>query len=358
MRIFSGRYPQDLAKVVDHARRMKDLLEDLERVRTEAWFFGRAGELRGVVTLAVTDWRRGATDTETARRAILSHVDHLHRGAARRLRCGLTLACCHADEVITAPGEDDEPLADTEITGPTHPTHGPTAPTGWVDPPETLALVREGRKLIEVHARSLARRLGPGSPTLDDLRECGEEALLIAARAYDERRDPNFERWASVRIRNGIVDGMRSWRSPRGRAKGMLRELVSGWEKCPSHGQETRAHDIEEASGGAFPGGTAGPAAGLVERLQASCASPEELVAKAQLESTVRTLVAQLPGRERALIKRMYFEGQTLLDAAASMGVTRAWARRVHEQAIAKIQGGLQQPRPVGSGRGRARKRL
>ena len=91
MRIFSGQYPKDLGKVIEHAKRLKDLLDELERVRTDAWFLGRAGELRGVVGLAVTDWRSGASDAEAAGRTIVAYVDELHRGASKRLRCGLAL---------------------------------------------------------------------------------------------------------------------------------------------------------------------------------------------------------------------------------------------------------------------------
>jgi hypothetical protein len=36
-----------------------------------------------------------------------SYVDGLHRGAAKRLHCGLTLECCRTDDAITTvPGDE------------------------------------------------------------------------------------------------------------------------------------------------------------------------------------------------------------------------------------------------------------
>jgi hypothetical protein len=66
MGVFSGKYPKDLAKVIRHAKRMTDVLNEVERVRADAWFRGRASELRGIVALAVADWRSGALDAEGA----------------------------------------------------------------------------------------------------------------------------------------------------------------------------------------------------------------------------------------------------------------------------------------------------
>jgi RNA polymerase sigma factor for flagellar operon FliA len=347
MGVFSGQYPKDLAKVIEHAERMTDVLNEMERVRTDAWFLGRAVELRGVVSLAVADWRSGASDAEAAGRAILSYVDTLHRGASKRLRCGLALECCELDDVITAEASDDaESVAgtDAKTTGASRPTNGPTVPAGWVDRPEMLARFREGLELVEIHARTLARSVGSGSTTTDDLRAFGREGLLDAARTFNERRGVPFERWASLRIRNAMIDGVRSWGAIPARARRTLRGLTAaGSDESRSNpqagSQEPGASEFEQSSDGSPP--AANPPDVPVEigdALEAQPITPEELLAKAQLESTVRTIVAGLPKRERALIERAYFQGQKLEHAAASMGVTRSWARRVHDRAIDMIK--------------------
>jgi RNA polymerase sigma factor for flagellar operon FliA len=62
--------------------------------------------------------------------------------------------------------------------------------------------------------------------------------------------------------------------------------------------------------------------------------NPEDVLAQAQVASLLREIVAELPDRERALIEHAYFNGRTLDQAAASMGITRSWASRLHARAI------------------------
>jgi RNA polymerase sigma factor for flagellar operon FliA len=350
MGVFRNQYPKDLAKVMQHAKRMTYVLNELERVRTDAWFMGRSGELRGVVSLALADFRSGASDAEAAGRAILSYVDALHRGASERLRCGRALDCCELDDVITAVSSDDaESVAGTDgqTNGASRTTNGPTVPAGWVDRPEMLAWFREGLGLVEIHARTLARRVGSGGATLDDLRGFGREGLLDAARAFDEDRGVPFERWASMRIRNAVIDGIRSWGATAARAPRRLRgpaaagseETAIDWQAgSPAPGSS----EFEESSDGSrLVASPTDVAVGIGDSVEAHPVTPEDLLVKAQYEWTVRAIVAGLPKRERALIERTYFEGQKLEQAAASMGVTRPWARRVHDRAIERIEGEL-----------------
>jgi RNA polymerase sigma factor for flagellar operon FliA len=359
MGVFSGPYPKDLTKVIEHAKRMTDVLNEMERVRTDAWFRGRAGELRGVVSLALGDWRRGTSDAEAAGKAILSYVDALHRGASKRLRCGLALACCEVDDVITAVASDDGWSVvgtDGETTGASRPSHGPTVPAGWVDRPEMLARFREGLELVEIHARTLARSVSPGCATTDDLRAFGREGLLDAARSFTEHRGVPFERWASIRIRNAMIDGVRSWGAIPSRARRRLRGLAAvGSEESRIHRQAgspvPEASEFEESSDGSphMASPTDVPIT-IGDRLEALPVTPEDVLVKAQLESTVRTLVASLPKRERALIERIYFQGQGLEQAAASLGVTRSWARRVRDRAIDTMKSELRKHDEMDSG--------
>jgi len=350
MGVLRSPYPKELGKVIQHVKRMTLVLNELERVRTDAWFMGRSGELRGVVSLALADFRSGASDAEAAGRAILSYVDELHRGASERLRCGPSLDCCERDDVITAvPSDDAESGAGTDghTTGASRTTNGPTVPAGWVDRPEMLAWFREGLALVESHARTLARRVGSAGPTLDDLRGFGREGLLDAARAFDERRGVPFERWAAIRIRNAMIDGVRSWGAMPARARRRLRGLAAtGSEETlvarHAGSPAAVASEFEESTDGLRL--VASPAempVAIGDSVEAQLVTPEELLVKAQLEAIVRAIVAGLPKRERALIERTYFQGQTIEQVAASMGVTRAWARRVHDRAIERIQGEL-----------------
>ena len=349
MGAFSGQYPADLRKVIGHAKRLMKVLTEMERVGTDAWFFGRAGELRGVVSLAMADWRSGVSDTDAASTAILSYVDTLHRGAARKLRCGWALDCCEQDEVITAVGPGEAgPITegDTANTALTQATSGPTAAAGWVDSPEILARVREGLALIERNAQAVARRVGPGSVTLDDLRAFGRDGLLDAARAFDERRGVPFDQWASLRIRSAMMDGVRRWGPIPFRARRRLRGLeVAGSTRSapgePGQPSDAGTSDSSDLSRWAPLASSLGDMAAPLpdaDRLDGLGLNPEDALAQAQVASALREIVAELPDRERALIEHAYFHGRTLDQAAASMGITRSWASRLHARAIETME--------------------
>jgi|HubBroStandDraft_2_1064218.scaffolds.fasta_scaffold66097_2 RNA polymerase sigma factor (sigma-70 family) len=345
MSAFQGQYPRDLRKVIGHAKRLMKILSTIERGHTDAWFLGRAGELRGVVSLALADWRSGTRDTEAAGKAILSYVDALHRGASRKLRCGLALECCALDEVITAVALDewvstagvDTPSAATLVT------HGPTLPAGWVDSPEILARVREGQPLVEGHARAVARRAGTASATLDDLRAFGREGLLDAARAFDERHGVPFDRWASLRIRNAMIDGVRRWGPVPAGVRRRLRELETA--PAPQSAPDRRSPvDAAKANGPAAPPRRAlfhplpATPIGLADESDGRGETPEDLLERAQVATLLRTIVAELPKQERALIEQSYFNGLTLEQAALSMGLSPSWADRAHARAIKTME--------------------
>ena len=342
MGLSNDKYPRDFRRVIAHAQRLMKILSEIERSRQDVWFRGRAEEVRGAVSLAIADWRSGARDADVARELLLSYVDSLHRSASKKLRCGIALACCDPDDVITAVAPDEwrstatgvnTGVAMSQVTG------EPTVPGQWVDSPEMLARFQEGLPLVEVHARAIARRVGPVC-TLDDLHALGREGLLDAARSFNEKRDVPFERWASLRIRNAMIDGVRRWGAIPFRARQRMQappqEPVG---KDHSEGQSQRRDSVERVRA---------PRWVAMEEHEAMASvgdgdggfglTPEDALAKAEIASLVRTIVADLPSVERDLIERSYFSGLTLAEAAAAIGVSRSWAHRVHARAIEIIQ--------------------
>jgi RNA polymerase sigma factor for flagellar operon FliA len=350
MGVFDGQYPHDLGRVIGHAKRLMKVLAKMERARKDVWFVGRPGEIRGVVSLALADWRSGARDSEVTGRALSSYIDTLHRGASRKLRCGRALECCAIDDVITAVAADearssvgiDTSAGDAQTQG----TNAPTARAGWADSPEMLARFRDGLGLVDTCARIVVRSTGEGCAAMDDLRAFGREGLLDAARAFDEGRGVPFDRWASLRIRSAMIDGVRRWGALPASARRELRALEAA-DLAPnaSHTQDAReSSDLAaRARLGASGGDQRSGMDGDLERLSGRGLTPEDAVAQAELASLVREIVGKLPTRERELVERSYFKGQTLEQAAASMGVSRSWARRVHAHAIETMQRALRE---------------
>src|SRR5579883_357620 len=77
------------------------------------------------------------------------------------------------------------------------------------DSPEVLARFHRERDLVEKVARQI-KRLMAVPQSIAELRSYGDEGLLGAARTFDESRGVPFRRFANLRVRGAIIDGVRS----------------------------------------------------------------------------------------------------------------------------------------------------
>jgi RNA polymerase sigma factor for flagellar operon FliA len=340
--VFGGEYPGELGQAIGHAKRFAKVLAKLEAEgQGSTWITGRAGELRAVVSCAVQDWRSGAQSEDGARRSIVAYVEELHRGASRKLRCRRALECCSRGDAVTAVGADS---VVSSALGAVH-TTAPTMRAGWVDSPEVLARVRQELPRVALLARVVRRQMSSrsGVVTQDDLEAFGRAGLLDAARSYNESRGMAFRSWAEHRIRNAMLDGVRSWGPlPRGvHRKLRALEAVEGEQGAAAAEAGGAARDpqgagpLRDAGLGAVASAIAlaqvSERAGDVEDLGLT---PEELFGRAELSARVREVVARLPERQRAIVEGMYFAGMTLEAAAAACGLSKSWGCRVHAEAI------------------------
>jgi RNA polymerase sigma factor for flagellar operon FliA len=60
--------------------------------------------------------------------------------------------------------------------------------------------------------------------------------------------------------------------------------------------------------------------------------------------------LAALDQRERELVRRHYFDGEPVQDIARDLGISRAWASRLHARALARLRDQLA---PAQTGRAR-----
>src|SRR5262249_27791226 len=75
--------------------------------------------------------------------------------------------------------------------------------------PEVAARVREGLDLVVILARQLRRSLGV-KLDVDELASYGHEGLIQAARSFRPELGVPFRRWANLRIRGAMLDGVRA----------------------------------------------------------------------------------------------------------------------------------------------------
>jgi RNA polymerase sigma factor FliA len=235
------------------------------------------------------------------------------------------------------------------IASPVEP-HRQAVPSAFSpDTPEILARFSSELALVDVCARQMGRRIGP-AVTLDDLRSFGREGLLTAARTFDESRGVPFRRWANLRIRGAMIDGVRQWGELPRRVYRELRALEAGDCILDAYDEEDAASPARtpEAADARLTAYLAGIATAIAigtiaaepgdgGESEGRGPTPEDLVGSAQLAARIRAIVDALPDRERTLIQRHYFGEETLDAAAASLGLSKSWGSRLHARAIESI---------------------
>jgi RNA polymerase sigma factor FliA len=223
------------------------------------------------------------------------------------------------------------------------------SPRPAADPPEVLARFQAQLDLVDLNARQVARRLATTSVTLDDLRSFGREGLLQAARTFDESRGVPFRRWANLRVRGAMIDGVRQWGSLPRRIYRELRALAAADRVQATYDEEDAANpaaspEAADARVSSYLAGIAtamalGSIASPQEGLDVPSPdeTPEELAMTSELIERVKGVLRLLPASERALVERHYFGDETLDQAAASLGLSKSWGSRLHARAIESI---------------------
>jgi RNA polymerase sigma factor FliA len=172
---------------------------------------------------------------------------------------------------------------------------------------------RDADQLVARHlelARRAAGRIYPrvrGLASFDELRALANAGLAEAAERYDPGRGATFATFAWYRIHGAIFDGLR--RSSQRRAAAPPPRVVS----------------LEALRDRGFD--AAGDAPG-----------PADDIDGARRAARLRVAIAQLPDKPRELVTKHYFEGKSLLEAGAELGMSKSWASRLHAQAVDRLR--------------------
>ncbi len=235
----------------------------------------------------------------------------------------------------------------------TPPRSGADAAARGADTPEVLELFELELGLVDVLARQLARSIG-SAVEVDDLRSFGREGLLEAARRFDRSRGVPFRAYANFRVRGAMIDGVRlSSQLPR-RAYERVNGLSAALRASEGAADDTFAAvpsvpraQADQALGDHLAAMATAITMGLIsptvtgdggEHVQISTnANPEESVLRAQLISAVTSAIGELPEEEAALVRRHYLEGERFDHVAASLGLSKSWASRLHTRALGRL---------------------
>ena len=226
------------------------------------------------------------------------------------------------------------------------------------DPPHVLHRLREGLPLVEIICHQLRRQLGL-AVRMDDLVSYGREGLLAAARSFDPARGVPFRRWANIRVRGAVIDGIRASSAlPRSvyarlraiEAADRAREEMLDDGACGRQAQEDADKRLGEYLAEAATAIALGfNASSVDERGEPTDRAPsaEESLVREELFMVIRKSIQELPDSERTLIQRHYFDGVTFERAASELGLSKSWASRLHARAIGYVTRSLKRARCV-----------
>ena len=216
--------------------------------------------------------------------------------------------------------------------------------------PDDLVFTHQG--LVRAIARGIHRSF-PSYIELDDLIGYGQLGLTQAARDFDSERGIQFSTFAYYRIRGAILDGANqmNWlkRTTRaGDAYDRMSGDVLGTDAADSAAGASRANDAVWLSdvggklGMIFLLSQAGEdAEQRTEIADDDATVPLESLLDDELKRTLRTLMDELPADARQLVRATYFEGKTLKEAGEDLGISKAWASRLHARTLDQLARGL-----------------
>ncbi|MCL6504955.1 MAG: sigma-70 family RNA polymerase sigma factor [Pirellulales bacterium] len=195
----------------------------------------------------------------------------------------------------------------------------------------------------QIHAK-LARHMD-----VEDLVAYGQIGLAEAARDFDPERGGKFSTFAYYRIRGAIYDGISkmSWFS-----RARYRRL-----RFEQRANEILAAEADDGLGSA----ELAEDVGWLERMSQKLAvaylacnaeeggldqsqlpdpraeQPCDVVMGEEIRLVLRQLVDQLPPEAANLIRSAYFEGLTLQEAGERIGISKAWASRLHARSLENL---------------------
>jgi RNA polymerase sigma factor for flagellar operon FliA len=219
------------------------------------------------------------------------------------------------------------------------------------------ALVDEFLPLVGYLVNETASKL-PSHVNRDDLTSAGMMALAQAARSYDESRGVPFARYATMRIRGGLIDELRSadWASRSVRTK--ARQRAAAMEALSaSLGRVPTAKEIAE-----YLGVTLDELASVEEDVHRSVVlsihglpdggelesmlahdepGPEQVILSRERNAYLLDAVEALPERLRAVVVGSFFEERPMAEIALELGVTESRISQMRSEALALIRDGL-----------------
>jgi RNA polymerase sigma factor for flagellar operon FliA len=207
--------------------------------------------------------------------------------------------------------------------------------------------------------RSLAWKIHcklPKHVDLDDLVSYGQVGLAEAARDYEEGRG-HFTTFAYYRVRGAILDGLSKMRwfnasdYYRGKYEEMAHDVLYPDDESKTDSSADLGEDVRwlKNAGGAlatvylFCRCKDAQTSGADSVADDETTSPQSALLKREIAEKLHQLVNALPPDAGSLIRAAYFEGLTLKEAGERIGISKAWASRLHAKTLGQLARSLEE---------------
>jgi RNA polymerase sigma factor FliA len=219
--------------------------------------------------------------------------------------------------------------------------------------PARQQLIYEGQGLVRSLAWSIHRKCPP-HVEIDDLVGYGNVGLAEAARDFDSARGVRFVTFAHYRIRGAIYDGLSkmSWFSRAQynhlRYEQMTNDLLrlegeaGDAQRTPAYRLEDEVRWLKDVSTSLAVVYLATQRDSDGENRQSeledrSAQTPDGVAIEREMSEKLHELIDSLPEEAGRLIRAAYFEGLTLTEAGQRLGVSKAWASRLHAKTLERL---------------------
>lgn len=198
-----------------------------------------------------------------------------------------------------------------------------------------------------------------------DFVSSGVFGLIDAIEKFDLERSIKFETYAISRIRGAMIDELRAldWipRSVRQKARSVERAyatLEAALRRTPSEAEVAAEMDVSvEELHGVFSQlslanvvaledllhvGEGGDRLSLMDTLEDTSAdNPVEVAEGRELRRLLARAINTLPDREKTVVTLYYYEGLTLAEIGAVLGVTESRVSQIHTKSVLQLRAKL-----------------
>ncbi|SOD64607.1 RNA polymerase, sigma 28 subunit, SigD/FliA/WhiG [Streptomyces zhaozhouensis] len=199
-----------------------------------------------------------------------------------------------------------------------------------------------------------------------DFVSSGVFGLIDAIEKFDPTRSIKFETYAITRIRGAMIDELRAldWipRSVRQKARAIERAyatLEASLRRTPTEPEVAKEMDVTlEELHGVFSqlslanvvaleellhaGEGGGDRLSLMDTLEDTAAdNPVEVAEDRELRRLLARAVNTLPDREKTVVTLYYYEGLTLAEIGAVLGVTESRVSQIHTKSVLQLRAKL-----------------